>query len=29
MHWLPSGPRGVVERALAQWEQAIAEFTGG
>ncbi len=29
MHWLPSGPRGPVERALEQWEQAIADFTGG
>jgi probable F420-dependent oxidoreductase len=29
MRWLPSGPRGPVERALEQWEQAIADFTGG
>ena len=28
-HWLPSGPRGTVERALEQWENAISEFTGG
>lgn len=29
LHWLPSGPRGPVERALEQWENAIVEFTGG
>lgn len=28
-HWLPSGPRGTVERALDAWEDAIAQFTGG
>ncbi len=27
-HWLPSGGRAVVEPALAEWERAIAEFTG-
>jgi probable F420-dependent oxidoreductase len=27
-HWLPSGGRSVVEAALAEWERAIAEFTG-
>ncbi len=27
-HWLPSGGRSVVEPALAEWERAIAEFTG-
>lgn len=26
--WLPSGPRGPVERALDRWEQAIAEYNG-
>jgi probable F420-dependent oxidoreductase len=26
--WLPSGPWGVVERGLEQWERAIAEVTG-
>jgi probable F420-dependent oxidoreductase len=29
VHWLPSGPRSTVERALETWESAIAEFTGG
>ena len=29
LHWLPSGPRGPVERALDRWEAAIGEFTGG
>ncbi len=29
LHWLPSGGRGPVEQALARWEQAILEFTGG
>src|SRR4051794_36941694 len=29
IHWLPSGGRSVVERALERWEHAIAEFTGG
>jgi probable F420-dependent oxidoreductase len=28
-HWLPSGPCGTVERALDQWENAIAQFMGG
>jgi probable F420-dependent oxidoreductase len=28
-HWLPSGPRSRVERALEQWETAISEYTGG
>jgi hypothetical protein len=28
-HWLPSGGRGPVERALERWEDAILEFTGG
>lgn len=28
-HWLPSGPRGTVERALEQWEKAIGRFIGG
>jgi len=27
-HRLPSGSLGVVERALAPWEDAIAQFTG-
>ena len=27
-HWLPSGHRSVVERALEQWERAIGEVTG-
>jgi probable F420-dependent oxidoreductase len=29
LHWLPSGPRGTVERALDTWEAAIAEYTAG
>ncbi|MBV1853902.1 LLM class F420-dependent oxidoreductase [Catellatospora tritici] len=29
MTWLPSGPRGPVERALDKWEDAIGEFTVG
>src|SRR5947209_12666766 len=29
VHWLPSGPRDRVERALDEWERAIAEFTVG
>jgi probable F420-dependent oxidoreductase len=29
LHWLPSGPRGPVERALDRWEAAIGDFTGG
>ncbi|PZS23962.1 MAG: LLM class F420-dependent oxidoreductase, partial [Pseudonocardiales bacterium] len=28
-HWLPSGPRSTVERALEQWEDAIGQFIGG
>jgi probable F420-dependent oxidoreductase len=28
-HWLPSGPRSTVERALDQWENAIGQFIGG
>ncbi len=28
VHWLPSAGRVVVERALAGWESAIAEFAG-
>ncbi len=28
-HWLPSGPRGTVERTLDQWENAIGQFIGG
>jgi probable F420-dependent oxidoreductase len=27
-HWLPSGNRSTVEAALAEWERAIAQFTG-
>jgi probable F420-dependent oxidoreductase len=27
-HWLPSGGRSTVERALERWENAIAEFNG-
>jgi len=27
-HWLPSGNRSTVESALAEWERAIALFTG-
>src|SRR5437764_7904491 len=29
LHWLPSGPQGRVEKALAEWEDAIARFTVG
>jgi probable F420-dependent oxidoreductase len=29
VHWLPSGPRGPVERALEAWEAAVAELDGG
>ncbi|GAA2371984.1 LLM class F420-dependent oxidoreductase [Catellatospora methionotrophica] len=29
MHWLPSGPEAVVQRALEQWEHAIGTFTVG
>jgi hypothetical protein len=28
VHWLPSAPRGPVERALDRFEQAIAELYG-
>ena len=28
VHWIPSGNRSVVERALERWESAIAEVTG-
>jgi probable F420-dependent oxidoreductase len=28
-HWLPSGPRSTVERALDQWAGAISQFIGG
>jgi probable F420-dependent oxidoreductase len=28
-HWLPSGQRSTVERALDQWAEAISQFTGG
>jgi hypothetical protein len=28
-HWLPSGGRSTVERALDQWADAISQFTGG
>jgi probable F420-dependent oxidoreductase len=28
LHWLPSGGRGHVERALARWEDAIARYNG-
>jgi probable F420-dependent oxidoreductase len=28
VHWIPSGNRSVVERALDRWEAAIAEVTG-
>ena len=28
VHWLPSAPRGPVERALDAFEDAIAEFNG-
>jgi probable F420-dependent oxidoreductase len=27
-HWLPSGPRSTVERALERWETAIAQLNG-
>ena len=29
VHWLPSAPRGPVERALDRYEAAIAEFNAG
>ena len=28
-HWLPSGSRSTVERALERWSSAIGQFTGG
>ena len=28
VHWLPSAPRGPVERAMARFEAAVAEFRG-
>ena len=28
VHWLPSAPRGPVERALDRFEAAVAEFHG-
>jgi hypothetical protein len=28
VHWLPSAPRGPVERALDRYEAAVAEFHG-
>ncbi|MGH3936596.1 MAG: LLM class F420-dependent oxidoreductase [Pseudonocardiaceae bacterium] len=28
-HWLPSGPRSTVERALEQWGNAVGQFIGG
>ena len=28
IRWLPSGGRGTVERGLAAWDAAIADFTG-
>jgi hypothetical protein len=28
VHWLPSAPRGPVERALDNYEDAVAEFNG-
>jgi probable F420-dependent oxidoreductase len=28
-HWLPSGPRSIVEPALERWEAAIGQFNGG
>jgi hypothetical protein len=27
-HWLPSANRSTIEAALAEWELAIAQFTG-
>jgi hypothetical protein len=29
VHWLPTGPRSTVQRALEAWEQAISDFIGG
>jgi hypothetical protein len=28
VYWLPSAPRGPVERALDRYEAAVAEFNG-
>ncbi|MGH4000691.1 MAG: LLM class F420-dependent oxidoreductase [Pseudonocardiaceae bacterium] len=28
-HWLPSGPRSTVERALERWGNAVGQFIGG
>jgi alkanesulfonate monooxygenase SsuD/methylene tetrahydromethanopterin reductase-like flavin-dependent oxidoreductase (luciferase family) len=28
VHWLPSAPRGPVERAMDAWESAVAELNG-
>jgi hypothetical protein len=28
VHWLPSAPRGPVERAMDRFEAAVAEFHG-
>jgi hypothetical protein len=28
VHWLPSAPRGPVERAMDAWETAVAELNG-
>lgn len=28
VHWLPSAPRGPVERAMDRWETAVAELNG-
>ena len=28
LHWLPSAPRGPVERAMDRYEAAVAEFNG-
>ena len=28
VHWLPSGPRSLVERGLERWEAAVAELDG-
>ncbi|MEU8005644.1 LLM class F420-dependent oxidoreductase [Catellatospora sp. NPDC049111] len=29
MHWLPSGPEGVVQRGLEEWERAVGTYTKG
>jgi predicted nucleotidyltransferase len=28
VHWIPSAPRGPLERELERWESAVAEFLG-